>query len=136
MEFSVFKINWLGVFIATFVYFLLGGLWFSQFVFGKQWDRALGFDRPSTWKETPIYFMGPFLGCLITSIAIAIVSRLANVSSSQEAIILGIVTGIGFASTVSFTDAITPIMRKPLLYGVITGAYHTIGFVLVSMIVY
>ena len=34
---------------AGAAYFALGGLWFTP-LFGKQWDRAVGFQRPARWQ--------------------------------------------------------------------------------------
>ena len=136
MKLSIVEINWIGVLAATFAYFLLGGLWFSQIAFGKKWDSAIGFNRPDDWKETIVYYMVPFLGCLVASMAMASLSKLANVNSYQEAVALGLIAGAGFAATVSFVNAVTPMMRKPLLFGLITGTYHVIGVVSASLIIY
>ncbi|MDN5202697.1 DUF1761 domain-containing protein [Fulvivirgaceae bacterium BMA10] len=136
MELSMIDINWIGVIAATFAYYVFGGLWFSQLGFGKKWDDALGFERPEKWKETTIYYVGPFVGCLIASIAMSILSQLVNISSYKGAILIGLVAGIGFAASVSFVNAITPTMRKPLLFGAITGIYYIIGAILVSVIIH
>ena len=39
MELLTPDISWTRTIAATFAYFLLGGLWFSQFGFGKQLDQ-------------------------------------------------------------------------------------------------
>jgi len=136
MEFSITDINWIGIIVATLVYFMFGGLWFSKIGFGKKWEEAIGFNRPKEWKETSIYFIVPFLGCLLASIAISILITLTRISSIKEAIILGLITGIGFATSISFTNAITPTMNKPKLFGTITGMYHLTGIILISIIIY
>lgn len=129
-------INWLATALATVAYFILGGLWFSPFVFGKYWESAIGFDRPDNWKETSVYYIGPFLGCLIASVAVALLMRAIGIHSMTGAITLGLVTGLGFSTSVSFVNAITPKMQKPLLYGLITGMYHLLGITIVSVIIY
>ncbi len=60
MAINFFDLNWLGIIIASIVYFIFGGLWFSP---------------------------------------------------------------------------VTPKMSNPKLYGLITGLYHTIGFVMISIII-
>ncbi len=136
MIFSFVDINWLAVALATIVYFLLGGLWFSPFVFGKFWEDAIGFDRPAGWKETKLYYIGPFLGCLSASVAIAILMQALDIHSITEAVILGLLAGLGFSAPVSFVNAITPKMSKPLLYGLVTGTYHLLGIVIASVLIY
>lgn len=136
MEFSINGINWLGVIVATIAYSAFAGIWHRQFAFGRQWERAMGFVRPENWKETNIYFIVPFFSCLIASIGIAILNQLTNVSSFKHAIVLGLIAGIGFAATATFTNAVIPIMKKPLVFGAITGTAHAIGITIVSVIIY
>lgn len=128
--------SWIAVIVAGLLYFVFGGLWFSKFAFGKKWDEALGFDRPEGWKETTIYFVGPAVGSLVASVAMALLGHGVGVASFGDAVSLGLVTGIGFAATVSVTNAINPKIPKPLLYGAVTGSYHVLGAVLLAVIQY
>lgn len=50
MTISLTDISWVAVAVATVAYFLLGGLWFSPFIFGQHYDNAIGFDRPKEWN--------------------------------------------------------------------------------------
>lgn len=134
MEFTLNSINWLGVAAATLVYSAFSGIWHRQFAFGKAWEAAMGFQRPDNWKESPIYFIVPLLGCFTASLAMAILIQLVQVDSMQETILLGLLVGIGVAMTVTFTNAVIPTMKKPLLFATITGTAHAIGMILVSVI--
>jgi hypothetical protein len=136
MNTLITDINWLAVVIATLAYFLFCGLWYSPIAFRKYWDEALGFVRPDKWKTTAIYFVVPLAGCLLASIAVAILTKALHISSLSDAITFGIVIGIGFSAAVSFVNAVTPKMAKPLLYGLVTGAGHLIGIIIVSVIIY
>ncbi|MEM7037957.1 MAG: DUF1761 domain-containing protein [Bacteroidota bacterium] len=134
MENLLTGLNLWAILLAGAAYFILGGLWFAQFTFGKIWDTAIGFDRPDTWKETPIYFIGPFLGSLAAATVMAILLNVTHATTLSQALQLGLLTGFGFAASVSFTNAITPTMKQPLTYGLITGAYHIIGIALCGLI--
>lgn len=136
MTISIADINWLAVAVATVAYFLLGGLWFSPFVFSKHYDKAIGFDRLRNWKWTSIYFIGPFLGCLLASFAIAVLTNTLNINSTTQAITFGLVAGLGISSSVSFVNAITPKMPLPILFGLITGMYHLVGITIATIIIY
>ena len=136
MNIALSEINWLSVIAATIVYSAFSGIWHKQFAFGKKWEDALGFSRPEQWKETTIYYVVPTISCLTTSLAIAVFSRLLNVSTFSDALILGLISGIGFASAVTFTNAVIPIMKKPLVFGLITGTAHAIGITLASVVIY
>ncbi len=136
MAINIFDLNWIGIIIASIVYFIFGGLWFSPIGFQKQWDKAIGFDRQKTWKPTAIYYFGPFVSGLIASVAHAILIQNTKIDSLFDSITLGLITGLGFAFAISFINAITPKMKNPILFGLITGLYHTTGFVIISVIIY
>ncbi len=127
MSISILDINWLAVAVATVAYCAFSGLWHRQFAFGKKWEEAMGFIRPVNWKETIIYFVVRFFSCLITTIVISILIELVKVNSFREATILGLMAGIGFATAVTFTNAVIPTMKKPLVYGAITVNWNYSG---------
>ena len=128
------QINWFAVIIAAIGYFMLGALWFSPLVAGKYYDNALGFVRTKEMKWGALYYVGPFVGCLISSIATAFLMQMCSVSSSVEAIRLGFIVGVGYGLAVSVTNAINPNTPKPIMYGFATGGYHVLGNVLASII--
>jgi len=136
MNIVLTEINWLAVIIATIIYSAFSGIWHKQFAFGKKWEEAMGFQRPKDWKETTIYYVVPSISCLITSSSIAILLKLLKVATYSDALILGLLTGIGFATAVTFTNAVIPTMKKPLIFGAITGTAHAISITLVAIIIY
>lgn len=135
--FDVFgDLNWLAVVAAGLAYYVLGGLWFSQGIFGKAWDKAIGFDRPKDWQVTPRYYIGPLIGCLATALALAVLAQALGVNLFNEAVSLGLIVGVGVAGAVTFTNAITPRTPRPLVFAVITGTYHVLGIVLASTMLF
>ena len=129
-------LNWLAVLVAGLVYYVLGGFWFSGIAFQKVWDKAIGFDRPKEWKPMSLYYVGPLVGCLASSVAVAILAQILHLSSLGDALILGLIVGIGFAAAVTYTNSITPKTPNPLLFGTLVGVYHVLGIVVVAAIVY
>ncbi|WP_224996909.1 DUF1761 domain-containing protein [Cesiribacter sp. SM1] len=136
MPISITDINWFAVGVATVAYCAFSGMWHRQFVFGKKWEESMGFIRPIDWKETTIYFVVPFFSCLITTIVMSILVNLVGVASFRDALTLGLIAGIGIATTVTFTNAVIPTMKKPLMFGAITGTAHAIGVTLVTILIY
>lgn len=133
---ALLNINWLAVVIATVAYFGLGGFWYWRPIFGKHYDDALGFERPDNWKWTSIYFTVPFLSCLLASIGVSVLTNAINPTSSSDTIIFGLVIGVCFAIAVALVNAVTPTMKKPIKYGLITGVYHTTGMTITALIIY
>jgi hypothetical protein len=130
------EINWLAVVVGTIAYWVFCGIWHRPFVFGKKWEQAMGFDRPENWKETNISFIVPLISCFVTSIAVAVLLKLTDVNSITNALTVGLLTGIGFATAVVFTTVVIPTMKKPLVFGAITGTAHALGIVIATLIIY
>lgn len=119
--------------VGGIAYFMLGGLWFTP-LFGKQWDRAVGFDRPAKWKPSAIYYIGPLIGCLVGSAATGLLIGLAPPSSLPGALSIGLIVGLGYGAAITGVNAISPNMRRPGLYAAVTGSYHAVGLTLCSAI--
>lgn len=120
---------------AGLAYFMLGALWFTP-LFGKQWDRAVGFVRPEGWTPSAIYYVGPLVGCLVASAATALLQRVIQPISLPDALLLGLIVGIGFGVTITGVNAIAPNMPRPGLYAAVTGSYHLTGLLVASAILY
>lgn len=133
--FNVNELNWLAITLATLVYFILGAIWFTP-LFGKAYDKALDSKRAKGQKWPLIYYVGPFLSALVTTVATAILLNALNISLMQDALLLGLIVGVGYAASVSFNNAINPKTPRPLLYGTVTGGYHIVGIVIVSAVIF
>lgn len=128
--------NWLAVTIGTLVYAAFCGMWHRQFAFGKKWEEAIGFQRPQKWKEPYMYYVIPLLSCFITTIAISVLLNCTNTTSGTEALVLGFLTGVGFAMAIVFTAAQIPVIKKPLMFGLITGTAQALGILIDTILVY
>lgn len=128
--------NVLAISTAGVVYFVLGGLWFSPLLFGKHWDRAIGFARPAAWKPGMVYYLGPLLGCVVASLAMAMLMYWIQPATWQDAIGLGLVVGIGYGGVITGVNAISPTLPRPGLYTAVTGSYHVIGITAAAAILY
>lgn len=130
------ELNWLAVAVGTVAYCAFCGIWHRQFVFGKKWEEAMGFKRPENWKETNIYYIAPLIACFVTTVALAILMKLTNATSFNDALTVGLLTGFGIAMAIVFTTAIIPTMKKPLLFGAITGSAQALGITIVTLTIY
>lgn len=129
------ELNWLAIILATLAYFILGAIWFTP-LFGKAYDKALDSKRAKNQKWPALYYIGPFLSALVTTIATAILLYSLNIVQIADALWLGLIVGIGYAMSISFNNAINPKTPRPLLYGAVTGSYHLVGIVIVAAIVF
>lgn len=125
----------LHVVVAGTLYFILGGIWFTP-LFGKYWDSSVGFSRPPRWRPALPYYVVPFLGCLIASLAMDWLLDLTKPTSVQEVVDLGLVVGLGFSACITTINAVSPNMARPGLYAAVTGTYHVCGTLLSALVLF
>ena len=56
-------------------------------------------------------------------------------STLGDALVIGVIVGLGVAAAVSVNNALTPHTPHPFVFGAVTGGYHFVGIVIVSAIV-
>jgi Protein of unknown function (DUF1761) len=121
--------------IAGFAYFLLGGLWFTP-LFGKAWNKAVGFNRPPKWRPTLPYYLGPLIGCNVSAFAMCALLHLTGATTLRNTLFIGVIAGLGFSACVTFVNAISPNVPRPALYAAVVGSYHLCGVVLCAAILH
>lgn len=129
------EFNWVAIVIAILVYYILGAIWFTP-LFGKAYDKATGVKRKKGQKWPPIYYIGPLISSILVVITTAILVYALDIKEFSNAIWLGNIVGIGYLASVSFNNAITPNMPKPLLFGLVTGVYHLFGAISAAGIIF
>ena len=127
-------LNWLAIGLASLAYYLLGAAWFTP-LFGKAWDRSIGHDRSSTAKFSLGYYLVPLASAIFVSLALGLILAALAPLSFGDALLVGVVIGLGVAAAISINNALTPHTRHPYLFGAVTGGYHFVGLVVVSAII-
>lgn len=126
------NLNWISVLLAFVAYFMLGALWFTLFL-SKPYKISLG-KEGEILPNKPIFIIGPALCCLIITIASAILIYTLNIQSLSGALEFSLLVGIGFLVANTVNIAINPNIPRPILYGIISGAYHLLGISMVNII--
>lgn len=127
------NLNWMSIFIAFIVYYLLGALWFTIF-FKKQYAISLGKENQLPQKPAPIFIIGPAICSLVITIATALLMHVINIITVSKALEFSFIIGIGFLVANTINIAINPNMPRPIHYGIISGFYHLTGIILVCFI--
>jgi hypothetical protein len=137
MSLDLVQLNWLAVLVGAVVYFVLGALWFAPQVFGRPWMAAIGWDESRPRPEmNPISYIGPAVFYLVAAIATGLLAAATGTDTLQEGVVLGLVVGVGYALTVTATDAVfDPNKPKPWTWFAISGAYHVVSLVIVGVLV-
>jgi hypothetical protein len=126
------NLNWIAVVIAFVVYSLLGALWFTL-LFSKPYKTSLGRDN-EILPNKPIFIIGPTLCSLVITIASAVLIYALHIQSYSGALEFSLLVGVGYLVANTVNIAINPNIPRPILYGIISGAYHLCGILIVSLI--
>lgn len=127
------NLNWISVLLAFVAYFVLGALWFTL-LFSKPYKISLGREN-ETLENKPIFIIGPALCTLVITMASAILIYALGIQSLGEALEFSALIGVGYLVANTVNIAINPNIPRPILYGIISGSYHLVGILIVSMIV-
>jgi len=127
------ELNWFAVVLATLASALLGGVWFTM-IFGKAYALALGREGTPSEKPAPLFIAGPFVCGLATTVATAILIYALSIETIDNAMIFGVIVGIGFLASTTVNTAINPNIPRPLLYGLISGSYFLLSGLITSVI--
>lgn len=128
-------INWLSILAATIAPFVLGGLWFTLF-FAKPYAIALGREREQKSPNDLIYILGPLVWCFITAVVSALLMKALGTNTLASALELGVVIGLGYLAATTINTGINPNIPRPLLYGILSGAYHLLATLLIFVILF
>lgn len=131
------QLNWLAVIVGALLYFALGAVWFTPPLFGRPWQRAIGWDESrQAARMSPALYALPAAFYLLAAVATGLLAAATGSDTLGEGIVLGLIVGVGYALTVTMTDAIfDPNKPQPFVWFAITGAYQVVGLLIVAVLV-
>ena len=100
-------INILAVIVAAIVTFVIGALWYSPALFGKQWIAAHGYtpEKMEAMRKGASKAYGlSFLCYLVMAAAMAVLLRMTHIESVIGGAKLGFLCWVGFVANVGFTS--------------------------------
>lgn len=124
-------LNWLAVVSAGVAYFVLGAVWYSNLLFGKQYRAALGAGEEAATPPVPALIVN-LVGWIVAAIAMGLVSASVGADSFADGAVLGLVVWIGFVVTVGLVNDFYQGMNVELAK--VNGPYNLLGFVLMGVI--
>lgn len=137
MTLDLSQVSWLGVIVGAAIYFFLGALWYSRPLFANPWQAAIGWDASRPEPQTNLMtYVVPALLYVIAGVAMGIVAAATGTDTLIEGLVLGLITGLGFALPMVGVEAtFDPNKPKPMAWFLITVAYHLIGFAILGVTV-
>jgi hypothetical protein len=90
-----YEINYLAVIISTIVYFILGAVWYSAAVFGKDWMSLANVKFNEGQSNLKLY-LSTFAAILITVIILAYIVVSTDTNTFAGGMRIGFLTALGF----------------------------------------
>lgn len=102
-------VSLLAIIGAGVVSMIIGFLWYSPMLFGKQWMKLMGLTKEKLEKAKKT--MGPmygvsFVATFVMAVVLGIVVNFALATSAQEGMRLGFLMWLGFVAPVMVSDVI------------------------------
>jgi hypothetical protein len=123
-------INILAVLVAALSSFLLGGVWYSNLLFGPAWQRAAGDTRKPGDAHPARVFGLSFLFALAAAFAYALL--MPPPADAAAAVLQGLGVGAGVVAA-SFGINYQFANRSSVMW-LIDGGYHAVQFALYGLI--
>lgn len=127
-------LNWLAVIAATLAYFILGGIWYAQAVFGKAWLQASGIQIPEGQRPGAEFYVFPLISNFLMVLGTAIVARATGTDTFGEAVVLWLVVAVGFAVALTINSSVFDDRPSAGAYFVISAGYHLVGLLIAAVI--
>jgi hypothetical protein len=124
--------NWIAILVAAASSFLLGGLWYSNALFGAVWNREAGRDPKAADGHHPARVFGVAIAFSLVA-AIAYAWLVPPPSGAAQAAMQGLAVGAGivaasFGINYSFANRSTTLL-------LVDGGYHALQFLLYGLVI-
>jgi hypothetical protein len=128
---NMHTLNIWAILVAALSAFLLGGLWYAPFLFGKVWLKANGFADAAPPANTPKIFAISFILSLVMSVNLAMF-----LNDPKTTVAFGAAAGFaaGFGWVAMGIGIVCMFERKPWSYVLINGGYLTAALTLMGAI--
>jgi hypothetical protein len=121
--------NLLAVLLAAVAALVLGGLWYSSFLFGRPWKRLAGITAA---KGAVLAYLLNFLSLLLMSYVLGTILKALGAGTVLTGLRAGFWLWAGFAATITLGSLLWE--RKPLALYLLQNAYNFLSIMLMSLI--
>lgn len=130
---DISTVNWFAVIVAALSNFVIGGLWYSPFIFGKPWMKENNFTDEDFKKGSMGKIFGlTFLFSLVMAFNLAMFLNDASTTITWGAA-AGFLAGFGWVAMSLFI--IGQFERKSTKHMLIHGGYVTLSFIVMGLII-
>jgi hypothetical protein len=122
-------LNWLAVIVAALAFWVLGAIWYSDALFGRQWRAAAGVDE---MKPTAQQIVGNLVTWFISALVLGLIAKGIGAENVGDGLVLGLVVSFGFIGTNRITQQLYEGGKGPLMK--VNAPYTLLGFAIMGII--
>ncbi len=122
---SMMSLNVWAWIVATAVYFVIGWLWYSPWVLGKQWMESLG-KKQADFKASPVEMVIGIISSLVTAYILNNVVNFAGATDWLAGVMVGFFSWLGFVAAVMINNVLYE--KKSWANYLINIGYYLVGF--------
>jgi hypothetical protein len=139
----LYHIDIIGIVIAAVAYMIIGGLWYSPYLFGKRWMTLVGWpenmspEEKAAKKKSANRAMGfNFVAALVMAFALErIIYNVALVTFSQN-LTLAFLLWLGFTAATNITEYLYTVKPRPWELFFINQGLMLVATLLMAVILY
>ena len=127
------KVNFWAVILAGFSYLIVGALWYSPLLFGKQWMKLNGFTDEDFKSKKPMWMITlvSFLSAVVASFAISLI--MGEHSNGPFGAIIGACIAVFFISMSKLMKVLFE--NQPLRLFFIHAGFDIVAYMMLGAIV-
>lgn len=125
-------LNYIAVVVAALVPMVLGAVWYTPVLFGRQWLAASGRTEEEVAEGPGIGYVLAAVAALVISYALARVVRWAEVDDLWNGALVGLLAWLGFVATTSAVN--TFFAGRPRTLYLIDSGYYLVSFLVMGAI--
>lgn len=130
MLFDAFDdLNWLAVIVAALAYWVLGAIWYSDPLFGKQWLAATGVTE---MKPNAKQIVGNLVMWFLAALALGLIAVGISADGVGDGVVLGHVASFAFIGTNRINENLYVGGKGPLMK--VNAPYTLLGFMIMVVI--
>lgn len=128
-----FAINYWALVVATVVKILIGMVWYSPQLFGKQWSQLIHCTPDEMKARMPKLLAGDFVSTFIMAFVLVHAVHYAQANSAALGAAVGFFNWVGFVLVTSF--ALTAYEKRPWRLFLINSGFQLISLLTMGAIV-
>jgi hypothetical protein len=112
---------------------VIGYLWYSKWLFAKEWMRLVGLSEHQMKKDGVwVSYLITMAAALLEALVLSVVFSFVQVENVTESMKIGFLMWSGFIATTQLTNAL--FAQKPLKLFLIEAGYHLVAIMAMSVI--